>query len=60
MVVEDKVALGEDVVEIVDREEDTLVVVEDEDMPALIPWFVTGAGCMAIWPMIVPALVHSH
>ena len=59
VVVEDPVDLGEDVVELVDHEEEALVMVEDEDLPALIPWLVTGAGCVAIWAVIVLAPVHS-
>ena len=60
VVVEDKVALGEDVVETVDQEEGILVVVEEEDLPALTLWLVTGAGYMAIWPVTIPAPVHSR
>ena len=60
VVVEDKVALGEDVVEIVDQEEGILVVVEEEDLPILTLWLVTDAGCVAIWPVTVPAPVHSR
>ena len=35
-------------------------VVEAGDLPHLILWRVTGAGCVAIWPMTVPAPVHSR
>ena len=32
---------------------------EDGDVVpvGLIPWLATGVGCVAIWPVIVPALV---
>ena len=32
------------------------VVVDPVDS---IPWHVTGVGFMAIWPVIVPALLHN-
>ena len=60
VVVEDKVALGEDVMKTVDQEEGILVVVEEEDLLVLILWLVTGVGCVAIWPVPVPAPVHSR
>ena len=60
MVVEDKVALGEGVVETVDQEEGIMVVVEEEDLPISTLWLVTGAGCVAIWSVTVPAPVHSR
>ena len=37
------------VVEQVDEEK------EEVEVPILILWHVTGAGCMAIWPVTVPA-----
>ena len=33
---------------------------EAGDLPHLILWHLTGVRCMAIWPMIVLAPVHSH
>ena len=39
-------------------------LVEEEEkeveMSALILWHVTGAGCVAIWPVTVPVPVRSH
>ena len=32
---------------------------EEVEMSALILWHVTGAGCLAIWPVTIPVLVHS-
>ena len=38
-------------------EDQVVVVVEEEEGPIaldrMIPWLVTGAGCMAIWPATV-------
>ena len=33
---------------------------EEVEMSVLILWHVTGAGCVAIWPVTVPAPVQSH
>ena len=33
---------------------------EEVEMSALNLWHVTGAGCVAIWPVTVPVLVQSH
>ena len=42
--------------------EEDVVQVEEEDMyhPILIPWRATGVGCVAIWPVIVPAPCHGR
>ena len=32
---------------------------EEVEMPVLILWHVTSVGCVAIWPVTVPAPVHS-
>ena len=42
------------VVEQVDEEE------EEVEVPVLIRWRVTGVGCMAIWPVTVPAPGHNR
>ena len=44
----------------VDNREVQVEVVEARDLPHLILWRVTSAGCVAIWPVTVPAPVHSR
>ena len=57
---EDKVVEGiwgiqvDVVVERVDEEE------EEVEVPVLIHWHVTGAGCVTIWPVTVLALGHNR
>ena len=34
--------------------------VDEEERLVLILWRVIGAGCMAIWAVTAPALVHSR
>ena len=43
----------------VDNHEVQVDVVEVGDLSHLILWRVIGAGCMAIWPVIAPTLVHN-
>ena len=46
---------------LVGAEEDLVEEEEEEvEMSALILWHVTGAGCMAIWPVTVLVPVHSR
>ena len=40
--------------------EDEILVVVDVDQVDLIPWRVIYAGYMAIWPVTVPAPLHSR
>ena len=53
---EDRVLVVEDqVVVVVDVEEDLLV------LGRTIPWLVTGAGCVVIWPAtILKPVIHRH
>ena len=48
--------VGEDAVLVVEDLVDTV----DKDRSILTHWHVIGAGCMAIWPVTVPAPLHSH
>ena len=32
---------------------------DEEERPISIPWLVTGAGCVATWPVTVLALGHN-
>ena len=43
--------------EIVEQLEDE---VDEEEWPIVILWRVTSVGCVAIWPVTVPAPVHSQ
>ena len=38
--------------------EDGILVTKDADLVDLIHWRVIGAGCVAIWPVTVPAPLH--
>ena len=51
--------VGDVVVVIVEcpRVEEGAQTDEDATIVGMIPWLVTGAGCVAIWPMIVPTQV---
>ena len=40
--------------------EDGILVVKDADLVDLIHWRVIGAGWVAIWPVTVPAPLHSR
>ena len=53
------VVVGDAVVEVeVDLGIEEGVLVEKDAIPVgLIPWLATNVGCVAIWPMTVPALV---
>ena len=33
---------------------------DEEECPVSIPWLVTGAGCVATWPMTVPTPGHNR
>ena len=56
------VVVGDAVVEVkVDLGIKEGVLAEEDVVPVgLIPWFATGVGCMAIWPVIVPTLVFCR
>ena len=40
--------------------EDGILVAEVVDLVDSIHWHVKGAGCVAIWPMTIPAPLHSR
>ena len=61
----DKVEVVAEVVAMMDlgeedqvEESQLVAVVKEQD--DLILWRVTSVGCVAIWPVTVPTLVHSH
>ena len=51
--------VGDAVMEVeVDLEVEEEVLAEEDAVPVgSIPWFATSVGCVAIWPVTVPALV---
>ena len=62
---EDEVGVASEMVTMVDLEEEDQVVEDQwvdvvEEEEDLIPWPIICAVSVAIWPVIVPIVVHSH